>query len=235
MPPLCPVKTIVLTGVTRGLGRALLEEFALLGHRVIGCSRTRSGIEALQAEFPAPHYFDIVDVAEDPQVQSWARHILAEFDPPDLILNNAGLMNPVGPLWSVSADDFRRVMATNLEGIANVTRHFLPSMIRRGSGVMVNFSSGWGRTTDAGVAPYCASKWGVEGLSQALSQEVPPGMCIAALNPGIIDTDMLRSCWADNAGSFEAPSRWARRVAPWLLRLGPLNNGQALTAPGVVT
>ena len=86
------MKTIVLTGVTRGLGRALLEEFALLGHRVIGCSRTRSGIEALQAEFAAPHYFGIVDVAEDAQVQSWARHILAEFDPPDLILNNAGLI-----------------------------------------------------------------------------------------------------------------------------------------------
>ncbi len=137
------MKTIVLTGVTRGLGRALLEEFALLGHRVIGCSRTRSGIDALRADFPAPHYFEIVDVAEDVQVQSWARHILAEFDPPDLILNNAGLMNPIGPLWSVSADDFRRVVATNLEGIANVTRHFLPSMIRRGSGVMVNFSSGW--------------------------------------------------------------------------------------------
>lgn len=229
------MKTIVLTGVTRGLGRALLDEFGRLGHRVIGCSRSRGAVDQLRETVGVPHCLDAVDVSDDAQVQAWARHVLAEFDPPDLLVNNAGLMNKIGPLWSVSAEEFRRVMATNVDGIANMARHFLPSMVRRGSGVMVNVSSGWGRTTDAGVAPYCASKWAVEGLTQALAQEVGAGVAVVALNPGIIDTDMLRQCWSDNAGAFESAARWARRVAPWLLSLDASVNGQPLTAPGVVT
>jgi NAD(P)-dependent dehydrogenase (short-subunit alcohol dehydrogenase family) len=226
------VKTIVVTGVTRGLGRAMLEEFDRLGHRVIGCSRSKSAIEALRQSFPAPHYLDDVDVSDDHQVHFWARHVLAEFDTPDMIVNNAGLMNTIGPVWSVSAEEFRKVMATNVDGIANMARHFLPAMIRRGYGVMVNFSSGWGRTADAGVAPYCASKWGVEGLTQAMAQEVPPGLCIAALNPGIINTEMLRGCWPGSAPGVDTTAVWAKRVVPWLLALSPLENGQSLTAPG---
>jgi len=63
-----------------------------------------------------------------------------------------------------------------VKGTANVIRYFVPDMVRRKSGVIVNFSSGWGRSTDAEVAPYCASKWAIEGLTQALSQELPSGM-----------------------------------------------------------
>jgi len=63
----------------------------------------------------------------------------------------------------------------------------VPAMVRRGQGVIVNFSSGWGRSTDAGVAPYCATKWAIEGLTQALAQELPPGMAAVPLNPGIIN------------------------------------------------
>jgi NAD(P)-dependent dehydrogenase (short-subunit alcohol dehydrogenase family) len=231
-PGALPVKTILLTGVARGLGRALLSEFDVMGHRVIGCSRSADAVRSLQQAFGPPHCLSAVDVADDSQVQRWARRILAEFDVPDLVLNNAALMNRPGPLWSVGAAEFRQLMAVNVDGIANVARHFLPAMVRRGDGVWVNFSSGWGRTTDGGVAPYCASKWAVEGLSQSMSQEVPPGLAVVALNPGIIDTDMLRLCWPGNAGSFEGPEAWARRVAPWLLRLDASSNGLALTAPG---
>lgn len=213
----------------------MLEEFSRLGHRVIGCARSREGVEGLRSDYPPPHYLDVVDVADDHAVHCWARHVLAEFDTPDVIVNNAGLINTVAPLWAIPPEEFRRVLATNLEGIANVARHFLPAMIRRGDGVFLNVSSGWGRTTDAGVAPYCASKWGVEGLTQALAQEVPAGMCVAALNPGIINTEMLRSCWSENAAAFEAPERWARRVVPWILGLGAAENGLALTAPGAST
>jgi NAD(P)-dependent dehydrogenase (short-subunit alcohol dehydrogenase family) len=226
-----PVKTILLTGVARGLGRALLSEFDALGHRVLGCSRSSDAIQALQAAHGPPHCLSVVDVSDDAQVHCWARRMLAEFDVPDLVLNNAALMNRPGPLWSVGAAEFRQLMAVNVDGIANVARHFLPAMVRRGSGVWVNFSSGWGRTTDGGVAPYCASKWAVEGLSQAMAQEVPPGMAVVALNPGIIDTDMLRSCFGGDAGSYPSPEEWARRAVPFLMQLGARENGMALTAP----
>ena len=210
----------------------MLAEFDGLGHRVLGCARSADAVHELQRVFGPPHCLSVVDVADDAQVQCWARRMLGEFDVPDVVINNAALMNRPGPIWSVPAADFRQLMAVNVDGIAHMARHFLPAMARRGAGVWINISSGWGRATDAGVAPYCASKWAVEGLSQAMAHEVPQGLAVVALNPGIIDTDMLRQCWPGNAASFEGPMSWARRVAPWLLRLDATSNGQSLTAPG---
>ena len=83
----------------------------------------------------------------------------------------------------------------NIKGVANVLRHFVPAMIERGRGVIVNFSSGWGAPSSAEVAPYCATKWAIEGLTRALAEELP-GMAAVPLNPGIIDTDMLRTALA---------------------------------------
>ena len=71
--------------------------------------------------------------------------------------------------------------------------------------MIVNFSSGWGRSVDAEVAPYCATKWAIEGLTQALARELPPGLCAVPLNPGVIDTDMLRSCFGGSAGGYPQP------------------------------
>lgn len=224
-------RTVVITGVTRGLGRAMLAEFHRLGHHVLGCARSREDVEALRREYGGGHWFDAVNVADDAQVQRWARHVLAEFEPPDLVLNNAAVINDVRPLWQVPAEEFAQLLDVNVKGVANVVRHFVPAMAARGTGIVVNFSSGWGRTTDPGVAPYCATKWAVEGLTRALSQELPPGMAAFALNPGVINTDMLRRCWPEQARAFEDPSRWARRVVPWLLALDAGSSGEPLTAP----
>jgi NAD(P)-dependent dehydrogenase (short-subunit alcohol dehydrogenase family) len=104
-------------------------------------------------------------------------------------------------------------------------------MMARGSGVIVNFSSGWGRSTSPEVAPYCATKFAIEGLSQAISQETGGRIAVVSLNPGIIDTDMLRSCWNDEAGAYPGPEQWAKRAVPFLMKLGGKDNGRALTAP----
>jgi NAD(P)-dependent dehydrogenase (short-subunit alcohol dehydrogenase family) len=113
--------------------------------------------------------------------------------------------------------------------VANVIRHFGPAMVARGTGVIVNFSSGWGRETDPNVAPYCASKWAMEGLTKALAQELPEGMAAIPLSPGIIDTDMLRSCFGGDAGAYPSPREWAKTAVPYLLSLGPADSGQSLT------
>ena len=102
-------------------------------------------------------------------------------------------------------------------------------MIKRGNGVIVNFSSGWGRSTSAEVAPYCATKFAIEGLTQALAQELPAGLAAIPLNPGVIDTDMLRSCFGGSASSYPSPQQWAKRAVPFLLKLSPRENGQPLT------
>jgi NAD(P)-dependent dehydrogenase (short-subunit alcohol dehydrogenase family) len=95
--------------------------------------------------------------------------------------------------------------------------------------VIVNFSSGWGRSTGAEVAPYCATKWAIEGLTQALAQELPAGMAAIPLNPGIINTDMLQSCFGSSAAVYPTAREWAKRAVPFLLGLGPKHNGQSLT------
>ena len=143
------------------------------------------------------------------------------------MLNNAALINANAPLWQVPAKEFDTVIDVNIKGTVNVIRHFLPAMLERGSGVIVNFSSGWGRSTSSEVAPYCATKWAIEGLTRALRQELPRGLAAIPLNPGIIDTDMLRSCFGSGAGSYPNAKQWAEKAVPFLLGLGPKDNGKA--------
>ena len=224
-------KVILITGVTRGCGRALTEEFIRSGHVVLGCGRSEKEIAKLQKQFPSPHDFSVVNVADDTQVAAWAKSVLSSHAVPDLLLNNAALINRTAPLWQVPAHEFSDVIDVNIKGVANVIRHFVPAMIQQGRGVIVNFSSGWGRSTDAEVAPYCATKWAIEGLTQALAQELPPGMAVVPLNPGIINTAMLQSCFAGSAAGFPSPEEWASTAAPFILKLDARHNGQSLTVP----
>lgn len=224
-------RTVVITGIGRGLGRAMARKFAALGHVVIGCSRSSAAVASLQAELGKGHRCAVVDVGDDRQVAAWARRILDESPPPDLLLNNAALINPPAPLWQIGAADFDAVIDVNIKGVANVIRHFVPAMVARRSGAIVNFSSGWGRATDAEVAPYCASKWAIEGLTRAIAQELPKGMAAVPLNPGIIDTEMLRSCFGDDAGHYPTAEVWAEAAVPFLLGLSAKDNGKPLTVP----
>jgi len=226
-----PGKLILITGVTRGLGRAMAEEFIRLGHTVLGCGRSQKEIRKLNDKFGQPHDFYAVDVASDDAVKSWASVCLTTHGPPDLLLNNAAVINKNAPLWEIGAREFSDVMDVNIKGAASVIRHFVPAMVKRKQGVIVNFSSGWGRSADAEVAPYCASKWAIEGLTMALAQELPSGMAAIPLNPGIVNTEMLRSSFGGSASGYPTPKEWAEIAVPFLLKLGPDGNGKQLTVP----
>jgi NAD(P)-dependent dehydrogenase (short-subunit alcohol dehydrogenase family) len=145
------------------------------------------------------------------------------------VINNAALMNDPAPLWEVPADAFGRLMDVNVNGTVNVIRAFVPAMIAAGAGVVVNLSSGWGRSTSPEVAPYCASKYAIEGLSAALAQELPPPLAAVALSPGVIDTDMLRQCWGDEASQHQGPQAWSAKAAARLLSLTRIDNGRSFT------
>jgi NAD(P)-dependent dehydrogenase (short-subunit alcohol dehydrogenase family) len=222
-------KVIVITGATRGLGRALVSAFAVGGHTVVGCGRSDGHVRALRDAFGAPHSFTQVDVTDADAVSAWAASVLPKYGPPDLLVNNAALMNTPAPLWQVPADEFSDVIDVNVKGVFHVIHAFVPAMVKRKSGVIVNISSGWGRSTSPEVAPYCATKYAVEGLTLALAQELPPGLAAIPLNPGIIDTDMLRQAWADGAGSYRKPDEWAKQAAPFLLKLTAKDNGRSMT------
>src|SRR6202044_1107417 len=225
-------KNVLITGVSRGLGRAMTEEFIRLGHTIIGCGRSEKAITELKQQFRPPNDFTVCDVSSDEEVAAWAKRILSSCGPPDLLLNNAALIARTAPLWEVPAREFSDVIDVNIKGVTNVIRHFVPAMIKRRSGVIVNFSSGWGRSTDAGVAPYCATKWAIEGLTQSLAQELPSGMAAVPLNPGIINTDMLRSTFGGSSLSYPAPGKWAETAVPFLLNITAKDNGRQMTVPG---
>lgn len=208
----------------------MVGEFAGLGHHVVGCGRNPGHIAELSAAFPS-HSFTALDVADDAAVRAWAETSLRRFGAPHLLINNAALINRNAPLWEVPPQEFSDVIDVNIKGTTNVIRHFVPAMIAARTGVIVNMSSGWGRSVSPEVAPYCATKYAVEGLSHALALELPAGLACVPLHPGVIHTEMLDSCFGDDAAGHILPEPWAAKAVPWLLRLTPRENGKSLTVP----
>lgn len=138
---------IVITGISRGLGLAMTERFIELGHTVLGCTRNSASVEKLQQKFSSPHNFTAVDVSDEQQVQAWAEHLLTNYAPPDLIINNAGVINKPAPLWEVPNEEFSYLIDVNIKGVANVIRHFVPPMIKKEVGLLSTL-------VRVGVAPH---------------------------------------------------------------------------------
>jgi NAD(P)-dependent dehydrogenase (short-subunit alcohol dehydrogenase family) len=223
------MQTIVITGVSLGIGRALALEWVRMGHRVHGCARSAEKLEELER---MGVHTAVVDVCDRESVEAWALKVMkAEGTPPDFLINNAAIINPNACFVDVLAEDFDRVIDVNVKGVANVTRAFLPPMLKRRHGVVVNLSSGWGRSTSPEVVPYCCSKWAIEGFTRALAQELPSGMAAIPLSPNTVNTRMLQSCFGAASESSPLPDDWAEVVAPWLLTLGPKDNGRPLSTP----
>ncbi|XP_058215288.1 NADPH-dependent pterin aldehyde reductase isoform X2 [Rhododendron vialii] len=234
-------RTVLITGVSRGLGRALALEMAKRGHTVIGCSRSQDKLDSLHSElsssaFPAAqpdsnpsspdrHLFMNVDVRSNSSVEELARAVVEKKGVPDII----GTINRNNRLWEVPVEEFDTVIDINVKGIANMLRHFIPLMIERKQGIIVNMSSGWGRSAAAQVAPYCASKWAVEGLTRSVAKELPSGMAIVALNPGVINTDMLTSCFGSSSSLYQTPESWAPKATTMILNLTIADNGASLS------
>lgn len=229
-------RKVLITGVSRGLGKALALELAKHGHTIIGCSRTADNLSSLNADLAAAsnsssdqHLLLNVDVRSDSSVEQLARTVIEKKLVPDIIVNNAGTINKNNRIWEVPAEEFDNVIDTNVKGIANIMRHFIPLMIEKKQGIVVNMSSGWGRSAAAQVAPYCASKWAVEGLSRSAAKESPPVIAIVALSPGVINTEMLQSCFGSSASLYQTPESWAPKAATMILNLTMADNGASLT------
>jgi len=221
---------VAITGVSRGIGRAMTAELVRRGHTVLGCARTRDSIDELARRYPL-HDFQAVDVAVHAQVQAWANRLLTEHGPPDLLLNNAAIINPKASLWEVENQVFSDVLDINVKGVVNVIRCFVPAMMSRQRGVIVNFSSRWGKRCEKKIAPYCATKWAVVALTRVLAQELKhKGIAVVALNPGIVKTKMLQRylgpCRTDDFSAVPTPGDWAKTAIPFILRLGLRDAGK---------
>jgi len=220
---------IVITGVTRGLGRALAEAFITDGHAIFGCGRNVSAIESLKSDYPQ-HHWSSLDITDAEGLKQWAADVAKE-TPIDLVIQNAAILLDPQPLHEVKEADFRKILEVNVLGPHLVTRAFLPHLLSRGQGMIIYLSSGAGRMGLPSIGAYCTSKWAVEGYAKSLAAELPAGIAAVPLSPGMVNTDMLRQSYPDTASDHQSPEIWAKAAVPYILSLRPHQSGESLTTP----
>ena len=130
-------------------------------------------------------------------------------------------------------DEFNHVIDTFIKGVNHLIHFFLPSMLASKKSIVVNFSSSWGRKVDpAMISPCACSKWGIDGLSLALSQKFPEPLAFTTLNPGVIHTPLLVHYYGDRAKEYRTTQQWIQKAGPMLLGLNRENcNGKQLEVP----
>lgn len=225
-------KSVIITGVTQGLGRAMVDRFHELGWNIYGCGRSKDKIEELKKQYSKIHDFQVIDVSDSQQVNNWANYILNTHTAPDMIINNASIVNQNAQLWKITAQEFENVMNVNVNGVVNVIRAFVPAMVARKEGIIINMSSSWGREGEAELAPYCASKFAIEGITKSMALELPHGMAVVALDPGgSISTPMLKSCAPQYINESPTPETWSHKAIEYILNITIDKNGASLTCP----
>ncbi|QIZ42289.1 SDR family oxidoreductase [Bacillus sp. RZ2MS9] len=228
-------KSVIITGVTQGLGRAMVDRFHELGWNIYGCGRSKDKIEELKKQYSKIHDFQVIDVSDSQQVNNWANCIFNRHTAPDLIINNASIVNQNAQLWKITAQEFENVMNVNVNGVVNVIRAFVPAMVARKEGIIINMSSSWGREGEAELAPYCASKFAIEGITKSMALELPHGMAVVALDPGgSISTPMLKSCAPQYINESPTPETWSHNAIEYILNITIDKNGDSLTCPACV-
>ena len=187
--------TVLVTGSSRGIGRAIAERFARDGHRVaIHCRVRRTEADALKAALQQEHLSVMAvqgDVSKEAEVARMLEEIRAYFGPVDVLVNNAGIALPQQLLTDCTAADWDRLFAVNVRGAFLCCRGVLPDMVRKKRGSIVNLSSMWGVTGGSCEVPYSASKAALIGLTKALAREVAPsGIRVNCVAPGFVPTGM---------------------------------------------
>jgi NAD(P)-dependent dehydrogenase (short-subunit alcohol dehydrogenase family) len=197
----------VITGASRGIGAGLATEFAARGMKLGLCSRTapvRGGSETVVA--------DELDVRDLAALERFADRVAETLGPIDLWINNAGVLDPIGPVRDIDPAEFARHIEVNVLGVLHGSRWYCQHRRRAGGGgVLVNISSGAGRKGYYGWGAYCAGKAAVDRLSECIAlEEKDAGLRVHAVAPGIIDTYMQEQIRAATPEEFAEVGRFVR-------------------------
>jgi len=187
-------KTVLVTGSSRGIGRAIALKFAQMGYNVvISCSRSEDELLRTKSEIEACHTSCLAfvgDMGDYGTVEKLFDMIEKQFGGLDILINNAGI-SYIGLLTDMTPDDWNRVINTNLTSVFNCCFFAIPMMLRKKSGKIINISSIWGNVGAACEVAYSASKGGINTFTKALAKELAPSnIQVNAIACGAIDTDM---------------------------------------------
>ncbi|TCG03605.1 short-chain dehydrogenase/reductase [Paraburkholderia steynii] len=183
------VKTLLITGVSSGFGRALAEEALAAGHRVIGTVRSEQARNAFEALAPGRSVSRVLDVTDFEAIDGVVAEIEATVGPIDVLVNNAGYGHE-GVMEESPLDEMRRQFDVNVFGAVAMMKAVIPGMRKRRSGHILNITSMGGHITMPGITYYCGSKFALEGISEALGKEVRAlGIFVTAVAPGSFRTD----------------------------------------------
>ncbi|GJH37754.1 SDR family NAD(P)-dependent oxidoreductase [Paraburkholderia hospita] len=182
-------KTLLITGVSSGFGRALAEEALAAGHRVVGTVRSEQARHAFEALAPGKSVGRVLDVTDFEAIDGVVAEIEATVGPIDVLVNNAGYGHE-GVMEESSLDEMRRQFDVNVFGAVAMMKAVIPGMRKRRRGHIVNITSMGGFITMPGITYYCGSKFALEGISEALGKEVRAlGIFVTAVAPGSFRTD----------------------------------------------
>jgi NAD(P)-dependent dehydrogenase (short-subunit alcohol dehydrogenase family) len=196
----------LITGSSRGLGRALAQAVLDHGHKLVATARTPAQFADLAERYGDQVRTVALDVTDEQAANSAIKAASEAFGRLDVLVNNAGYGN-VGPIEDTSLAEFRAQIETNLFGVINVTKAAIPLMREQRSGHILQLSSVGGRVGALGRAPYSAAKWGVEGFSEVLAKEVGPlGIKVTIIEPGGFRTDFAGSSTTIREGRPEYDS-----------------------------
>jgi NAD(P)-dependent dehydrogenase (short-subunit alcohol dehydrogenase family) len=196
---------VIVTAGAAGIGRAIAAAFLGQGARVFICDVDKAALDEFRKAHPqaGATTADIADAGQVDRLFDEAGKALGGLD---VLVNNAGIAGPTGPVEEISQEDWRRTLAVNLEGQFLCTRRAVPLLRQSGGGAIINLSSAAGRFGFPRRTPYAASKWGVIGFTKSLAVELgPDNIRVNAILPGAVDGPRIRRVISAKAESLGVP------------------------------
>ena len=225
-------KVVLVTGASRGLGRVIAQDFAQQGAKVVLVARTLGPLEELEDQILAAGGEALAvaaDISDPSAVQALAMEVGVTYGRVDIIINNAAVAI-LKPMAEVAREEWEQMTGVNLHGMFLVTQTFLPGMIERKTGVVVNISAALARNGYPNLAVYSATKAGIIAFSEALSKEVRRyGVQVYSVCPHGINTDLYKTLFgATDPAKILTPQRVARDVLKVAAGEGGIRSGQTL-------
>lgn len=213
-------RTVAITGASRGLGAALARAFGERGARLSLCARSApalADVEARVRKLGADCFSRPLDVARADEVERWVEETVQRLGPPDVLINNASVLGPRAPLEKYPVSDWTRVLEVNLTGAFLACRAVLPHMVARGSGSIINVSSGAALPPRVRWGAYAISKGALETLTRNLAEELKgTGVRVNCVDPGAMRTRMRAEAYPEEDPASLKSAEETAELFVWL-------------------